>query len=298
MPNHINKSYTRWDKSQADADWLQLSLPNGTVVSWIDKDGFLGGNLAAGSGAVASVFGRTGAVIAASGDYGAFYDVIGSAAIAQTNAESFTTASLVPFALLASPAFSGVPTAPTAAPATNTTQVATTAFVLANAGGGAPAGSNISLIGAQSNTDNSFSNTTILMKVDANAILNQATKVVVTYSIISGSETIGAAVLRTSAVGATTFDAGSTPITWASSATPTFTGPSSNVSDTITFAVDGTKDVWVVIFIASASGDHLPKFDGYGVSQKWGYASGDHTADSTFPSTTPDDVGISRFQTA
>lgn len=33
---------------------------------------------------------------------------------------------------LASPAFTGVPTAPTAAPGTNTTQVATTAFVLAN----------------------------------------------------------------------------------------------------------------------------------------------------------------------
>lgn len=35
---------------------------------------------------------------------------------------------------LASPSLTGVPTAPTAAPATNTTQVATTAFVLANAG--------------------------------------------------------------------------------------------------------------------------------------------------------------------
>lgn len=35
-------------------------------------------------------------------------------------------------AALASPAFTGVPTAPTAAAATNTTQVATTAFVLAN----------------------------------------------------------------------------------------------------------------------------------------------------------------------
>jgi trimeric autotransporter adhesin len=38
---------------------------------------------------------------------------------------------------LASPALTGVPTAPTAAPATNTTQVATTAFVLANGGTGA-----------------------------------------------------------------------------------------------------------------------------------------------------------------
>lgn len=35
-----------------------------------------------------------------------------------------------------SPAFTGTPTAPTAAPGTNTTQLATTAFVLANTGGG------------------------------------------------------------------------------------------------------------------------------------------------------------------
>ena len=40
-------------------------------------------------------------------------------------------------ALLDSPPFTGVPTAPTAALGTNTTQLATTAFVLANAGGGA-----------------------------------------------------------------------------------------------------------------------------------------------------------------
>lgn len=37
---------------------------------------------------------------------------------------------------LASPALTGTPTAPTAAPGTNTTQLATTAFVLANAGAG------------------------------------------------------------------------------------------------------------------------------------------------------------------
>ena len=39
-------------------------------------------------------------------------------------------------ATLASPTFTGVPAAPTAAPATDTTQIATTAFVLANGGGG------------------------------------------------------------------------------------------------------------------------------------------------------------------
>lgn len=39
---------------------------------------------------------------------------------------------------LASPAFTGTPTAPTATVGTNTTQLATTAFVLANIGGGTP----------------------------------------------------------------------------------------------------------------------------------------------------------------
>ena len=46
-----------------------------------------------------------------------------------------TIANLALKAPLASPALTGVPTAPTAAVATNTTQIATTAFVLANAGG-------------------------------------------------------------------------------------------------------------------------------------------------------------------
>lgn len=44
------------------------------------------------------------------------------------------TAALVPYALLASPALTGVPTAPTAAGGNNTTQLATTAFVAAAVG--------------------------------------------------------------------------------------------------------------------------------------------------------------------
>ena len=46
----------------------------------------------------------------------------------------FTIASAANKADLASPTFTGVPAAPTASPGTNTTQLATTAFVLANAG--------------------------------------------------------------------------------------------------------------------------------------------------------------------
>lgn len=67
---------------------------------------------AIGNGAVKSVFGRTGVVSAVSGDY--------------------TVGQITGAAPLASPTFTGVPVAPTAAPGTNTTQLATTAFVLAN----------------------------------------------------------------------------------------------------------------------------------------------------------------------
>lgn len=69
------------------------------------------------SGDVSSVFGRSGAVVATTGDY----------AVAQVTGA----------APLASPGLTGTPTAPTAAPGTNTTQLATTAFVLANGGSNA-----------------------------------------------------------------------------------------------------------------------------------------------------------------
>jgi hypothetical protein len=61
---------------------------------------------------VLSVFGRTGAVVATSGDY-AVGQVTGAAP-------------------LASPALTGTPTAPSAATGTSTTQIATTAFVAGN----------------------------------------------------------------------------------------------------------------------------------------------------------------------
>jgi hypothetical protein len=57
------------------------------------------------------------------------------------------TADLAAKAPLVSPALAGTPTAPTAAPGTNTTQVATTAFVLANGGGGGGGGPITSVFG-------------------------------------------------------------------------------------------------------------------------------------------------------
>ena len=48
---------------------------------------------------------------------------------AKVSINALTSSDLIPYATLASPAFTGTPTAPTAANGTNTTQVATTAFV-------------------------------------------------------------------------------------------------------------------------------------------------------------------------
>jgi hypothetical protein len=84
-----------------------------------------------GGGAVSSVFGRSGAVIAAIGDYtytqvGA--DQAGAAAAAQAAAQAFTTAGFAP---ITNANLLGTPTAPTAAPGDTSTQLATDAFVAA-----------------------------------------------------------------------------------------------------------------------------------------------------------------------
>lgn len=98
--------------------------------------------------AVSSVFGRTGAVVAQTGDY-TVAQITGAAPLASptftgtpaaptaaqgTNTTQLATtahvfAGLVTKANLASPTFTGTPAAPTATAGTNTTQLATTAFV-------------------------------------------------------------------------------------------------------------------------------------------------------------------------
>lgn len=92
--------------------------------SWVISQGYLT------SAPVTSVAGRTGAVTLA------VADVSGAAP-------------------LASPALTGVPTAPTATVGTNTTQIATTAFVLANAGSGG-GGCNVQTFGSAT-TSGTFS---------------------------------------------------------------------------------------------------------------------------------------------
>ncbi len=91
----------------------QTTGDNSTKVA---TDAFVQANLP--SVPVSSVFGRTGAISANSGDY--------------------SVAQVTGAAPLASPAFTGTPTAPTQTAGDNSTKIATDAFVLANAGGGGP----------------------------------------------------------------------------------------------------------------------------------------------------------------
>lgn len=85
----------------------------GTNTTQLATTAFVQAALGTVTGAVSSWNGRTGAVTLQANDVSA-----------------------VGGALLASPSFTGVPLAPTAAVGTNTTQIATTAFVMANAGVG------------------------------------------------------------------------------------------------------------------------------------------------------------------
>jgi hypothetical protein len=91
---------------------IQLrTIVAGTNIT-LSTDGNNNLEIAAASAPVTSVFTRTGAVVAATGDY--------------------TVAQVTGAAPLASPTFTGVPAAPTAGAGTSTTQLATTAFVAAS----------------------------------------------------------------------------------------------------------------------------------------------------------------------
>lgn len=90
-------------RTDQNKSYILRAAPASTLANWQE--------LLTPTSPVTSVFGRTGTITAAAGDY--------------------TVAQVTGAAPLASPAFTGTPTAPTASTATNNTQVATTAFVKA-----------------------------------------------------------------------------------------------------------------------------------------------------------------------
>lgn len=116
-----------------------------TNTTQLASTAFVIANASGGGGSVASVFGRTGTVTAQTGDY-TVSEITGAAALASpnftgvpaaptatpgTNSTQIASTAFVAtsFAPLASPSLTGVPSAPTATSGTNTTQLATTAFV-------------------------------------------------------------------------------------------------------------------------------------------------------------------------
>lgn len=86
-----------------------------------------------GGGAVSSVFGRAGAVVAVANDYDAS-EIQNTPAgnIEATNVQAALNELDTEKAPLASPALTGIPTAPTQSPGDNSTKLATTAYVDAN----------------------------------------------------------------------------------------------------------------------------------------------------------------------
>lgn len=103
------------------------------VMSSADKTKLDGIATGAQVNTVTSVASKTGAVTLVKGDVG-----LGNVDNTTDTAKPVSTAQQTALNLkadLASPALTGTPTAPTATVGTNTTQVATTAFVLANTGG-------------------------------------------------------------------------------------------------------------------------------------------------------------------
>lgn len=119
-------------RSDNSTHYILAAEPASVLVNWV----FLG---AIGGGAVPSVFGRTGAIVATNGDYTASQVTnVPAGGISATNVQAAINELDTEKANLASPTFTGTPAAPTATTGTNTTQIATTEFVNATiaAGGG------------------------------------------------------------------------------------------------------------------------------------------------------------------
>lgn len=120
---------------------LTVALPTGNITFVLAGGGSGGG----GGGAVASVYGRTGSIVAQIGDYTAAQvgaDAAGAAAAVASTLATETGRATTAEALkapLASPALTGTPTAPTQTALDNSTKLATTAYVDLATGQLAPA---------------------------------------------------------------------------------------------------------------------------------------------------------------
>ena len=123
------------------------------------------------------------------------------AALAELDTEKASTGDLAGFAQLVSPAFSGTPTAPTATAGDNSTKLATTAFVQANAGA-FPTGTRLGF--QQTNAPTGWTK-------DTTAALNDSIMRIVTGTVSSGGTTEFSTFNAQTATGATTLSTSQIP---------------------------------------------------------------------------------------
>lgn len=131
-------------RTDIQENFILQSEPASTLGNWIQLETPPGG--------VTSVDGLTGAVsltaVYAAKTHASTHAAGGSDAVTLTQAQiTNLTTDLAAKAALASPTFTGTPAAPTAAVDTNTTQVATTAFVVGQASSTAPAMNGTAAVG-------------------------------------------------------------------------------------------------------------------------------------------------------
>ena len=99
-----------------------------SALNWTSGTGFTCNTAVNASTLGGATFASPGAIGSGTASTGSFTSLVASGTVSGTGFVNL----LSPYALLASPTFTGTPTAPTAAAGTNTTQIATTANVVAN----------------------------------------------------------------------------------------------------------------------------------------------------------------------
>jgi hypothetical protein len=223
-------------------------------------------------GQVTSVFGRAGAVTAQSGDYTSFYDPLGAAATAQSNAETFATSAVAietaraeaAEALLVPSVFgrTGAVTAHTGdysltmlgdvnivSPANDQVLAFDSTsgkWQNQNAAGAVPSGTPVLNMGNQAAVPIGALGTgnTLFMKIPGRSLNCLPTSWKVRIMRGSGCHFGAITILRTLADSLIVVD--STAVTFGGSATPTLTGMST--SDGIALALDTAHDYWAMAY--------------------------------------------------
>jgi hypothetical protein len=150
----------------------------------------------------------------------------------------------------------------------------------APAGGGASAFGNLAVLPALG-SGGVVAGYTAWVQIPASALLfATGTKIKVRINVTATDVVIAAAVIRRAAAFGTSF-IDSTPITWGSSATPTFSSTGLQTSDEIAVTVDIDHDYWVLVYFDPSTTGTVAVNTGTATSAvdfTAGYQFGDQTA--------------------